>query len=421
MRSNRFRPLGAVLLAVAVAGATTTAPVTAGTPDDSAAVILEWNQHTLGAIATAEAPPAHASLYLAMVHGAVYDAVASIIDGYQPYLGTVDADATASPVAAAAVAAHDVLAATFPDQAAALGALLEASLIAVPGGPEKDAGVAVGMAAAQAMLAAREGDGRGVPNPITPGTQPGEWRPTPPDLAEFPGSWIAKVTPFLAESAAHYRTEGPRSLESAEYALEYDEVRTLGSKEGSTRDEQQGAMMAFWIGPVPQWSAVERALATEKGLDIGEAARLFALANLAAADASIGCFDDKYHWMFWRPITAIHEAASDGNPATEADPAWEPVAPAPPYPDHPSGFNCLAGAHVGALQAFFGTDEMAFRIENPDITPPREYASFTQGLDESIELRIYQGLHFRSAEVQGAQLGLKAAALAAERLPPPAG
>ena len=122
--------------------------------------------------------------------------------------------------------------------------------------------------------------------------------------------------------------------------------------------------------------------------------------------------------MFWRPITAIAEAESDGNPATEADPDWTPLAATPPYPEHPSGWNCYAGAHVGALREFFGTDEMAYQISNPDIAEPRTYTSFSQGLQEGIELRILQGIHFRNAEVQGAAMGEKAAALAAERLAP---
>jgi hypothetical protein len=140
------------------------------------------------------------------------------------------------------------------------------------------------------------------------------------------------------------------------------------------------------------------------------------LANLATADAAIDCYDDKYHWMFWRPATAIHEAASDGNDATEPDPDWlGNYQPTPPYPDHPSGFNCLAGAHVGALQGYFGTDEMEFQVGHPELEP-RSYTTFSQALQENIDLRVLAGLHFRSADEQAAELGRKAAALAAERL-----
>ena len=245
------------------------------------------------------------------------------------------------------------------------------------------------------------------------------WRPAPPDFAEFPGSWLAKVTPFLAENAEYYRTDGPYALDSAEYAADFNEVKAVGAAEGSTRTHEQNALAAFWFSPIGQWSGVERSLVTERGLGIAEAARLFAMANLAAADAAIGCFNDKYHWMFWRPVTAIQEAEADGNDATEADPDWVGLAAmTPPYPDHPSGFNCLAGAHVGTLQEFFGTDEMAFQVTSPDVPEPRSYTAFSQGLQENIDLRIYQGLHFRNADVQAAELGQKAAALAAERLAP---
>lgn len=238
------------------------------------------------------------------------------------------------------------------------------------------------------MLAAREGDHRGDPYPLTYGDGPGEYRPTPPDFSEYPPAWVAGVTPFLAESVEYYRTEGPYALDSAEYAAEFNEVKSVGAADGSTRTDEQNALIAFWITPIGQWSQVERSLAAEKGLDIVDATRLFAMANLAAGDAASACHEDKYHWMFWRPITAIQEAESDGNPATAADPDWIPLANTltppntPPYPEHPSGWNCYAGAHVGALQEFFGTDEMVYQITNPNIPEPRSYTSFSQGLQE---------------------------------------
>ena len=270
------------------------------------------------------------------------------------------------------------------------------------------------------MLAAREGDGRGADYPLTYGEGPGEYRPTPPDLSEFPAAWVADVKPFIAESAEVYRTAGPYALDSAEYAADYNEVKAVGAAEGSTRTPEQDALITFWVSPIGQWSQVERAMAMEKGLDITDAARLFAIANLAAGDVASACHNDKYAWNFWRPITAIHEAANDGNDATEPDPDWVPLQEGntPPYPDHPSGWNCYAGAHVGALQEFFGTDEMAYPITSPNVEEPRSYTSFSQGLQEGIDLRILTGIHFRNADVQGAQMGQQAAALAAERLAP---
>jgi hypothetical protein len=417
MRSIRSRALGALTL-LALLTASAAMPAAAQTDDDSPQVILDWNVNTLGATGTAGVAPAVTNLYLAMVHGAMFDAVNAIAGGYRPYLDGVTADPTASKVAAAAAAAHGVLAGSFPDQATDLQALLETSLEAVPDGAAEDAGVAAGEAAAAAMLAAREGDGRGQPYPLTFGDGPGEYRATPPDFAEFPAAWVAAVKPFLADSAEDYRTAGPYALDSAEYAADFNEVKALGAAEGSTRTDEQNALLAFWISPVGQWSQVERSLAMREGLDIAAAARLFAIANLAAGDTASACHADKYTWMFWRPITAIQEAESDGNPATEADPDWAPLVPTPPYPEHPSGWNCYAGAHAGALQRFFGTDEMAYQISSPDIPEPRSYTSFSQGLQEGIDLRILQGIHFRNAEGQGVELGQQAAARAFERLAP---
>jgi hypothetical protein len=410
--------LGALVLALGTSAASVAQTDEMAGDDESPQVILDWNINTLGAAGTAGIPPAVTNLYMAMVHGAMYDAVNAIANKYQPYLDGLAADPSASKVAAAATAAHGVLAASFPDQAADLQALVEASLATVPDGAAKDAGIAVGEAAAAAMLAAREGDGRGEPYALTFGAGPGEYRPTPPDFGEFPAAWVANVKPFLAESAEDYRTEGPYALDSAEYAADFNEVKAVGAAEGSTRTEEQNALVAFWVSPVGQWSQVERSLVATQGLDIVAAARLFAIANLAAGDVASACHNDKYVWMFWRPITAIHEAETDGNPATEADPEWAPLVATPPYPEHPSGWNCYAGAHVGALTEFFGTDEMAYQISNPDIPEPRSYASFSQGLQEGIDLRIYQGIHFRNGEVQGAEMGQQAAALAAERLAP---
>lgn len=416
MRSPRMKALVAIAALLVVMTAAT--PVAAQDAADSAQVVLDWNQKTLAAAATAGGPPAVTGLFVAMVHGAIYDAVVSIAGGYQPYLGQLAADPGASKAAAAATAAHGVLSDLFPDQAPDLQALLDTSLGALPDGAAKDAGVAVGQAAAAAMLAARDGDGRGGEHPLDYGDGPGQYRPTPPDLTEFGAAWIADVTPFVAESAAVYRTEGPFALDSAEYAADYEEVKTLGALEGSTRTADQDALAGFWVTPLGQWFAVARSLATAEGLDIVEAARLFAIAGLAAGDATIGTFDDKYHWMLWRPLTAIQEAGADGNDATEADPAWQPLVDTPPYPDHPSGWNAYAGAIVGAMQTFFGTDEMAYQISSPNSEEPRTYTSFSQGLQEGVDLRILQGIHFRNADVQAVELGQQAATLAAERLAP---
>lgn len=417
MRSVRRTLLPALALAALLA--TLAAVPMAAQAEDDASVINDWNQIGLATMAQAGTYPTSASALMGVLHGAIYDAVVSIGGGYEPYLGRLEADPDASKVAAAATAAHGILSELFPDQSTDLQAHLDESLASVPDGPAKDAGIEVGQAAAEQMLTAREGDGMGEEYRLTFGAGPGEYRPTPPDYGEFSDAGIANVRMFLADDPAYYRTAGPPALDSPEYAADLEETRTLGAREGSTRTPEHEELMAFWFGPAPQWSQVERSLAAEHGLGIEEAARLFAIANLAAADAAIACQSDKYHWMFWRPITAIREADSDGNPATEADPDWEPVNEVtPPYPEHPSGWNCNAGSHAGALREFFGTDEMAYQITSPESSEPRSYTSFSQGLQEGIDLRIYEGIHFRTADEQGVEVGLKAAALAAERLAP---
>ena len=406
MRSVRMTALSALATTTVLAGLSFTS-VAAYSGDDDASVVTDWNSQALGAISASGAAPTLGSALMGMVHGAIYDAVVSIAGGYEPYLGQVEAEPDASKVAAAAAAAHGVLDGLFPDQSADLQALLDASLADVPDGPAKDAGIAVGEAAAAAMLAEREGDGRGEPNPLTWDYGPGDYRPTPPAYAEYVDAGIANVRTFLADDATYYRTAGPLALDSPDYAAELEEVRTLGAAEGSSRTDEHDELMAFWFGPAPQWSMAERWLTAEHDLDITEAARLFAMSNLAAADAAIACQADKYHWRFWRPITAIQEADDDGNPETSGDPDWTPInGITPPYPEHPSGWNCNAGSHGGAIREFFGTDDIAFEIMSPEFPEPRQYESVSQGLQEGIDLRIYEGIHFRTADEQGVEAGL---------------
>jgi hypothetical protein len=214
------------------------------------------------------------------------------------------------------------------------------------------------------------------------------------------------------------RTAGPNALDSAEYAAEFNEVKDLGSADPASRTDRQNAIASFWLGALPQWQGAERALAVEQGLSAIEAARLFALTGLGGVDAAIGCFDDKYHWMFWRPITAIAQAASDGTDATEPDPDWAPLVATPPYPDHPSGFNCYSGSQVGALRGFFGSDDVAMTFNGVGQTPPpaRSFTTLTDVMNEIIDARVLEGLHFRTADVQAAELGQKVGQMAVDRL-----
>ncbi|HEV8567317.1 MAG TPA: vanadium-dependent haloperoxidase [Actinoplanes sp.] len=292
-------------------------------------------------------------------------------------------------------------------------------------GAAKTGGIAVGETAAAAMLTERANDRRFSPFTVVEGADPGEWRKTPPNFGGDPAGWVANVRPFLVPNAEMMRSEGPNALTSIAYAEDFNEVKELGSLTSTKRTADQTAAAVFWQDSGPAiWNRVYGALATSHGLDIVDSARLFAMANLAAADGSIGYWNDKYYWNFWRPITAIREAESDGNPATQADPNWLPLfdpsvsVSGPPlvtpgFPDHPAGHACLSGAAVYALRAFFGTDKVSFTASSnkcsPVPCPPRNLDRFSQALKEIIDARVWGGIHFRTADVQGAALGKKVA------------
>ncbi len=427
MHMQSVTRVAAVVLLVAVGALSASAR---GQPAGNAAI--EWN--AVATTAAAGQPPHVVPLSLAMVQGAVYDAVNAIDGGHQPYLVSPPANPSDSKVAAVATAAFRVLVGfpdlpgLFPAQISTLQPLYDASLADVPDGAAKTGGIAVGEAAARAMLVARTGDGRGGPFTVVEGTDPGEWRLAPPQgptgiVARDPAPWVGNVRPFLVPNVEMLRTDGPNALTSAAYAEDFNEVKELGSLTSTRRTADQTAAAIFWQDSGPAiWNRVYRALAVGEELDIVESARLFAMTNMAAADGSIGCWNDKYYWNFWRPITAIREAASDGNPATVADPAWVPLfdpsvpvsgAPlvTPGFPDHPAGHTCISGATVHALKAFFGTDKVAFTaISNkctPAPCPSRSFDRFSDALKEIIDARVWGGIHFRTADVQGAVLGQK--------------
>ena len=388
--------------------------------------VTQWNVNASAAIFAA-APTAHSStLSFAMVQGAVYDAVNGIDGGYQPYLVRPHANPWDSKDAAVATAAYRVLLAVVPAaQTAALATLATqytATLAAIPAGPAKDGGIAAGEAAAAAMLAARMNDGR---NPTTPfpfvfGTTPGVWRISPPLTTPDPTPWVGNVTPFLVPSAEMLRTKGPNKLTSKAYADDFNEVKSLGSFSSTTRTADQTNAAIFWQSqPLGLYGGVMRQLSARFGLTTAQNARLFAMVSLAGADGAIGCWNDKYYWNFWRPIDAIRLAASDGNSGTEPDIAWRPLFdPAtvttpplatPNFPDHPSGHSCVSSAILHTMQEFFGTDHIAFDIVSSRFpgTPAqtRHYESFSAALDEVINARVWGGIHFRTADEQGAQLG----------------
>jgi hypothetical protein len=409
MKSYRRRAVGLVVSVVALIALA--APSSVG-----ASAVTQWNANAtsfLTGSAAWQAPPV-SMLHLAMVHGAVFDAVNAIDGGYTPYLVSPEATPFDSQDAAAATAAYyvlnNILTTTAPTQLPALTALYNAALAAIPDDPAKTGGINAGVAAANEMIAARTGDGRfgaaGFPVPAVPG--PGEWRPVLPAFVNDPNAWIRNVKPFLIESSSQFRTKGPWALTSPQYAREFNEVKSLGSKTSTTRTQHQTDAALYWaVHPGATWSRIVRGLDAEAGLSAADGARLYAQIYLTAADSAISVWDDKAYWSFWRPITAIREADTDDNPATEADPDWEPLVANPPYPEHPSGHLGLSSSFVETLQEFFNTDQMSWTDTIAGRT--MAYTRLSDAQNEIIELRIWSGIHFRAADEQSAHLAKRVA------------
>ena len=409
MKSFRRRAVGLV-----VAVAASTALVAPSSAVASAAT--QWNLNATNAlIVTAGQAPPVSMLHLAMVHGAMYDAVNAIDGGYTPYLVSPDATPFDSQDAAAASAAYHVLKSIIPASQVAQHAALDAMYAAaldpslIPDGLAKTRGIAIGLAAANAMIAARTGDGRfGACCFTVPAVlEPGDWRPLA--SGNDPNGWIRNVKPFLIEDAAQFRTKGPWPLSSPQYAREFDEVKALGAKTNSTRTQHQTDAALYWaVHPGRTWSRIVRGIETERGLSTADGARLYAQIYLTAADAAISVWADKEYWGFWRPLTAIREAATDGNRRTDADATWDSLVASPPYPDHPSGHLGLSGSHIETLQEFFHTDQIGWTDTIPaTATTPAmtmSYEKLSDALNEIIEVRIWSGIHFRAADEQSAHL-----------------
>jgi hypothetical protein len=430
---RRFGRLPALLAFVSILALVAAMPASAAPVVTATNPVTDWNLTAVNTLTTLPGPaggaPPAAQISMGMVQGAVYDAVNAITPKHhRPYLLKRRFAATASKDAAVATAAYRVLSnivstvpasIAFPTRASVLQSLASqyaASLSAIPDSPFKTQGVAAGNAAAAAMIAAREGDGRFGPSQWVPNSAPGHWQPlvnpATGQLILDPTPWVGGVQPFLMQSSSQFRTAGPLALGSAAYAAEFNEVKALGSINSAVRTTTQTYIARWWQStPVASWNAVARDLIGREAVDIADSARLLAMANLSAADAHINCWNDKYYWDFWRPWNAIPRAAEDGNPATTPEAGWTALITAP-YPDHPAGHLCNDGAHVGVLRMFFGdVIDGGYQITSastflaPTDPKTRTFGSFSQALAELIEARIWAGLHFRTADVQAEQLG----------------
>ncbi|HEY7706458.1 MAG TPA: vanadium-dependent haloperoxidase [Gaiellaceae bacterium] len=369
-------------------------------PIAAADTVTQWNQHAATALyVTAAQAPNVSVLHMAMVQGAVYDAVNAIDGSREGYLLTSRvATATDSKDAAAATAAYKVLLSIVPGQQPVLLANYNATLAGIPDGAAKTRGIAVGDAAAAAMIAARTADGRfGMPGFLT-GTTPGVWRPVLPAFGNDPNAWVKDVKPFLIRKASQFRSSGPYDLKSRKYAREFDEVKSVGSATSTTRTADQTDAALYWAENPPRtWNRILNSISASKGVSLVENARMFAEVYLTVADSFIAVWDEKEHALFWRPITAIREADTDGNHRTEKDENWLPLVANPPYPEHPSGHLGLSGAVGKTLQQFFHTDRLAWTDTNA-AGRTRSYTRVSDAIEEIVDVRVWSGIHFRNAD-----------------------
>jgi hypothetical protein len=397
-------------------------------------VVAEWNALAVQCISVGAGglPPSRPGppglLDLAIVHAAMHDAIQAIEDRYEPYLATPTATGHESVAAAAAAAAHRVLSLKVcPSYLTSLDAAFKPYF---DGG---NPGLAVGYAAGDTLIAHYRVP---LPSPFTPGAAPGEWRPTPPGNAPFGFLFLATTKPFTFDEPSQFRAPPPPELGSREYLRGYNEVKRFGAVEshpaiGACPAPSRTEVARFWSGNfISQWNEAVRLIAVDAQLSIGKAARLLALANFAAADAAIAVWDSKYHFNYWRPITAIREGDLDGNNFTAGDPDWTPFiqsahfpagSQTPPYPDYTSGANGLTGAFVTTLQLFFRTNRLNFEVYKatptaiPICTNPRVYDRLSDAAEEVVDARMWLGIHFRFADEVARRQGTSVARWVFER------
>ncbi len=368
-------------------------------------VVTDWNNAALDAIRAGHTAPPIASRSLAIAHASIYDAVNGIARTHEPYLVQSAVPASASREAAASTAAHEALINLFPAAAASFDTLYAAILAAIPNGPQKTAGIVWGEFVADQILASRANDGsNGIVLPPS-GSGPGVWVPTPPAFLPYLLPQWGFVVPFGMNSSSQFRPPGPPSLGSERYAADYNEVKALGAAIGSTRTEEQALIALFWadgVGtetPPGHWNSIAQNIAAAQGSTLEENARLFALLNIAMADAAICAWDAKYTFHFWRPVTAIN--------VTEPELNWASFIVTPPFPDYVSGHSTFSGAAATVLALFYDREDLPFTTGSDFL--PGVYRSFPTCLaaaEEAAVSRLYGGIHFRSANQDGLQAGV---------------
>lgn len=376
----------------------------------AADVVSDWNTIMLTTISSQNSFAQ--SRFATITQLAVFEALNEVSGVYKPYLGVITAPPGASPEAAVVAAAHRVLRTYFSGAAATLDAARESSLAAIPEGPSKVNGIAVGEAAATALIALRENDGSGASLPYTPMSGPGFWQPTPPALAPATLLHWARVTPFALRRANQFRPNRPPALTTRTYRRDYEEVREVGAATSAGRPQDRADVAQFFAAtsPVQVWNRVAQQLAAADGLSLLDAARALALMNIAIADSSIAVFEAKYFYQTWRPVTAIRAGDTDANPATGADPAFSPFIGTPTFPGYPSAHAAGSNAARYVLEQIFGGRRYAILLTNPALPSiTLQYTKLGQITDDIDDARVYGGIHFRFDQEAGAELGRRVA------------
>jgi hypothetical protein len=376
-------------------------------------VITDWNATMLSTIGAAPPGAGPSRLVeMAIVHIAMHDAVQAIQQRFETYSSGIT-PTSGSVIAAASKAARDVLVNRFPAQTEAINSTYQAYLTAHQL-TNSDPGVAAGTQAAAAIIKMREGDGA---YPLPPptffgGTEPGQWPPTVFNAAgealPMAGSWLATSRTFAVRDSSQFFSGTPPRITSRQYTEEYNEVKALGRNVDSTRTPDQTAIAVFYSDSPPNyWNRTMRWPTDRYITDVGDSARMFALVNIAMADAIMTSWQSKIHHNVWRPSTAIQLGESDGNRRTVGDPSWQPLFANPNYPDYTSGANSLGGAATEMLRMFFRTDRVNFSVIG--VNSNRDYTRFSDAGSDVVEARIYMGIHFRFADVAARSSGQRVA------------
>jgi hypothetical protein len=379
----------------------------------------QWNAIAQEAVVTTPGMfQNEAFLYMAYVQAAVYDAETSIEGGYEPYGSRLAAPAGASADAAVVEAAFRTLIHYLPAQAATLDPLYVEALAHIPDGPAKADGIGVGAAAAADVIELRADDGRQPVGTLTPFTPPASaglafWEPTPPAFLPPQTPWLRDVHPFVLSSPDQFLPGPPPALDSQQWVDEYNEIKLWGRASGSPRTQEQTDIARFWTtNVIRQYNTGFRDLATNYGLDLLQTARLLAAGNVVASDTEIACWNAKYRYGFWRPVTAIATPGrDDGNPSTEPDLTWTPTVTTPNHPEYPAAHGCLTSAMAGVFDAVLQTNRIDITLTSTTVPsmPTRHFARANDLRAEIIQARLWGGVHYRDSSVKGVTLGRRVA------------